>query len=61
MRWMLPRSFRNTSSQTTAVIKSVGYEKLRYVNGAVYVINKDKVLYETLDSVMRKLIEQANR
>ena len=41
-----------------AVIKTVGYEKLRYVDGAVYVISKEKVLVETLQSMTNKLLEQ---
>jgi len=41
-----------------AVIQTVGYEKLRYVDGAVYVISKEKVLVETLQSMTNKLLEQ---
>lgn len=41
-----------------AVIQTVGYEKLRYVDGAVYVISKEKVLVETLQSMTAKLVEQ---
>ncbi len=41
-----------------AVIQTIGYEKLRYVDGAVYVINKEKVLIETLDAITRTLAEQ---
>lgn len=41
-----------------AVIQTVGYEKLRYVTGAVYVIDKEKVRFESLHSVTAKLVDQ---
>ena len=39
-----------------AVIQTVGYEKLRYVTGAVYVINKERVRFESLQSMKEKLV-----
>ena len=41
-----------------AIIKSVGYEKLRYVTGMTCVISKEKILSETLSSMTDKLKEQ---
>lgn len=41
-----------------AVIQTVGYEKLRYVSGVVYVISKEKVLWGSLTSMTAKLVEQ---
>ena len=38
-----------------AIIKSVGYEKLRYVTGMTCVISKEKILSETLSSMTDKL------
>ncbi len=49
---------RHIKPDDYAVILTVGYEKLRYVDGAVYVINKEKVLVETLLSMTNKLLEQ---
>ena len=49
---------RHIKSGDYAVILTVGYEKLRYVDGAVYVISKEKVLVETLQSMTNKLLEQ---
>ena len=44
-----------------AVIQSVGYEKLRYVDGVVYVISKEKIFFENLDTVTERLVEQVKR
>ena len=41
-----------------AVIQTVGYEKLRHVDGVVYVISKEKVLWESLHTVTEELIER---
>lgn len=41
-----------------AVIQSVGYEKLRFVDGYVVVISKEKILTETLQSMTDNLVEQ---
>ncbi len=41
-----------------AVIQSVGHEKLRYVSGYTCVINKEKILNESLSSMTTKLKAQ---
>jgi len=49
---------RHIKADDYAVIQTVGYEKLRYVSGAVYVIDKEKILFESLQSVTAKLVDQ---